>query len=129
MLTGLIALAASFVAALIKQPWMRVLLFFGVVLAVVGSNWGTPADYIKQFLAAAIPLALGVFGVTRVVRFNMLGYFLIVAVLGLAAGAGKLIAQPDGFYRGNGYVVLLILAALLAWPLVAWRGRASGVRV
>ena len=74
----------------------------------------------KQFLAAAIPLAVIVFGVTRLVRFNMLGYFLIVAALALVTGATKLIAQPDVFYRGNGYVVLVILAALLAWPVVAW---------
>ncbi len=125
MLTGLTALVASFVAAFIKQPWLRALLFFGVALAMVGSNWGTPGDYAKQFLAGAIPLGVIVFGVTRLVRFNMLGYFLIVALLSLAGGAAKLIAQPDGFYRVNGYVVLLMLVALLAWPLVAWRGRAS----
>jgi hypothetical protein len=129
MVTGLVGLGASFVAAFIKQPWLRVLLFFGLALALVGSNWGTPADFAKQFVAAAIPLGVFVFGVSRVVRFNILGYFLIAAVLGLAAGAAKLISQLDGFYRGNGYVVLVMLAALLAWPLVAARGRASGARV
>jgi hypothetical protein len=129
MLTGLIALLASFVAAFIKQPWLRILLFLGVALSMVGNNWGTPADYAKQFLAAAIPLAVIVFGVVRVVRFNMLAYFLIVAALALVGGAGNLIAQPDGFYRANGYVVLLILAALLVWPLVAARGQAVRTRV
>jgi membrane protease YdiL (CAAX protease family) len=129
MVTGLVGLGASFVAVFIKQPWLRVLLFFGVALALVGSNWGTPADFAKQFVAAAIPLGVFVFGVSRVVRFNILGYFLIAAVLSLAAGAAKLISQLDGFYRGNGYVVLVMLAALLAWPLVAARGRASGARV
>jgi hypothetical protein len=129
MVTGLVGLGASFVAAFIKQPWLRVLLFFGVALALVGSNWGTPADFAKQFVAAAIPLGVFVFGVTRVVRFNILGYFLIAAVLSLAAGAAKLISQPDGFYRGHGYVVLVMLAALLVWPLVAARGPASGARV
>ncbi len=128
MVAGLIALGASFVAAYIKQPWLRVLLFFGVALAMVGSNWGTPADFVKQFLAAAIPLGVLVFGVTRVVRFNLLGYFLIAAAMSLAAGAAKLVAQPDAFYRVNGYAVLLILAAILAWPLVAWGGRTTGAR-
>jgi hypothetical protein len=65
-----------------------------------------------------------VFGITRVVRFNMLGYFLVVAGTSLVAASAKLVSQPDGFYRGNGYAVLLILAGLLAWPLAAWNTRA-----
>src|SRR5690349_14105151 len=36
-------------------------------------------------------------------------------------GAAGLLAQPDGFYRTNGYAVLLALALLFAWPLAAWR--------
>jgi membrane protease YdiL (CAAX protease family) len=129
MLTGLIALVASFVTAFIKQPWLRVLLFLGAALAMVGTNWGTPADYLKQFLAAAIPLGVVVYGVMRIVRFNILGYFLITALLSLGAGAARLISQPDRFYRGSGYVVLVMMVALLAWPVVAWRGRAPGTQV
>jgi hypothetical protein len=120
MYTGLVALCASFVATNVKQLWLRILLFLGAALATVGTAWGTPSDFAKQFLAGALLLWLLVFGVTRVVRFNLLGYFLVASGTSLLAAAAKLVPQPDGFYRGNGYAVLLILAALLAWPLAAW---------
>ena len=125
MFAGLVALCASFVATNVKQPWVRLLLFLSVALARVGTAWGTPADFAKQFIAEALLLGLLVFGITRIVRFNLLGYFLVVAGTSLLAAAAKLVSQPDGFYRGNGYAVFLILAALLAWPLAAWNTRAA----
>jgi membrane protease YdiL (CAAX protease family) len=120
MYTGLVALCASFVATHVKQPWLRLLLFLSAALATVGAAWGTPADFAKQFIAGTLLLGLLVFGITRVVRFNILGSFLVVAGTSLVAAAAKLVSQPDAFYRGNGYAVLLILAGLLAWPLAAW---------
>jgi membrane protease YdiL (CAAX protease family) len=123
MYTGIVALAASFVAVYVKQPWLKLLLFLAAAVATVGSNWGTPADFLKQFLAGAIVLAVLVLGVTRVVRFNMMGYFLIAAITSLLAGASRLVPQPAPFYRANGYAVLVLLAILLAWPLLAMRNR------
>ena len=125
MYTGLVALCASFAAANVKQPWLRVLLFLSAALATVGTAWGTPGDFAKQFLAGALTLGLVVFGITRVVRFNMLGLFLVVAGTSLLAAAAKLVSQPDTFYRGNGYAVLFMLAGLLAWPLAAWGARGA----
>jgi membrane protease YdiL (CAAX protease family) len=123
MYTGLVALCASFVANNVKQRWLRLLLFLSAALATVGTDWGTPADFAKQFLAGGLLLGLLVFGIRRVVRFNILGSFLVVAGTSLLAAAAKLVSHPDTFYRANGYVVLLILAGLLAWPLAAWRRR------
>jgi hypothetical protein len=125
MYTGLAGLVASFVAAYVKPAWLRTLLFLFTALALVGSNWGSSADFGKQFLSEAVILAVLVVGVTRLVRFNMLGYFLIAASTALLAGASKLVALPDAFYKANGYVVFFVLIALLAWPLVAWRGRTA----
>ena len=125
MYTGLIALGASFVATNVKQSWLRLLLFLSAALATVGTAWGTPVDFAKQFLAGTFLLALLVFGITRVVRFNMLGYFLVVAGTSLLAAAAKLVTQPDTFYRANGYAALLILAGLLAWPLWTWSMRGA----
>jgi hypothetical protein len=125
MYTGLVALCASFVVTNVKQPWLRLLLFLSAALATVGTAWGTPADFAKQFLAGALLLGLLVFGIRRVARFNILGSFLVVTGTSLLAAAAKLVSQPDTFYRANGYVVLLILAGLLAWPLAAWRRRAT----
>src|ERR1700719_2327034 len=58
MYTGLVALCASFVATNVKQPWLRLPLFLGAALATVGTAWGTPADFAKQFLAGALLLGL-----------------------------------------------------------------------
>ncbi len=98
-------------------------------MALVGANWGTPADFGKQFAAGCILLAVLVFGVARVVRFNVLGYFLIAAGTALLSGGIKLVAQPDSVYRANGYAVLLMLAALLTWPLIAWQSGPKPDRV
>jgi hypothetical protein len=125
MYTGLVALCVSFVATNVKQPWLRLLLFLSAVLATVGMAWGTPADFAKQFIAGALLLGLLVFGIRRVVRFNILGCFLVVAGTSLLAAAAKLVSQPDNFYRVNGYAVLLMLAGLLAWPLSSWSRRGA----
>jgi membrane protease YdiL (CAAX protease family) len=125
MVTGLVALAASFIATQLRARWMRFLAFLLGALAVIaisgGGSWGSPVDFVKQWLMQAIFLALVVFGVRRVMRSNILGCFLVLATLALVGDAAALLAQPDAFYRANGYAVVLLLVLLLAWPLVAWR--------
>lgn len=121
LLTGLVTVIASFIAAYVRQSSVRVLLFFLGALSLVGGSWGTPADFVKQFLARLILLGVLVFGVRYLMRFNLLGCFLVVAGTSFVTGAAELLAQPDTFYRTNGYAVLLMLALLFAWPLAAWR--------
>jgi membrane protease YdiL (CAAX protease family) len=120
-MTGFVVVIASFVGAKVRQTWLRVLLFFIGVLAFVGGGWGSPADFAKQFLARLILLVVLVFGVRFVMRFNLLGCFLVLAGTSLFSGAAELLAQPNTFYRANGYGVLLALGLLFAWPVVAWR--------
>src|SRR5260370_355792 len=67
--TGLVALVASFVAAQLRARWLRFLVFLLAALAMLGSNWGSPADFAKQLLAQMIVLAAYVFGVRRVMKF------------------------------------------------------------
>ncbi len=119
-LTGLVALVAGFVAACVRPRWLRVLLVVLAALAMVGS-WGSPAHFAKQALLNLIALGVLWWGVTRVVRFNLLGYFLLVATMTLLRGALELLQQPNSFFRANGYAVVAFLLALLIWPLVAWR--------
>ena len=126
-MTAYVVIIASFVAAKIKGTWLRSLLFFLAVLSVVGGSWGSPADFVKQFLARLILLGILVFGVRYVMRFNLVGCFLVVAGTSLVTGAAELLAQPDAFYRGNGYAVLVTLALLFAWPLAAWRFSSTNV--
>ena len=120
-MTAYVVVIACFIAAKIKSAWLRAVLFLVGVLAVVGGGWGTPADFAKQFLAQLILLGALVLGVRFVVRFNLMGCFLVVAGTSLVTGASELLAQPDAFYRQNGFVVVLVLLLFLAWPLAAWR--------
>ncbi len=130
LLTGLVTAIATFFAAQVRQPALRLLLLLVGALALTGGSWGSPADLAKQFLARLILLSVLVFGVRQVMRFNILGCFLIVAGTSLFGGAAELLSQPDSFYRANGYAVLLALVLLFVWPFVAWRmgdsGRAAG---
>jgi membrane protease YdiL (CAAX protease family) len=125
LLTGLVVAIAAFVAAQVRYTVLRILLLLFSALALVGGGWGSPADFEKQFLARLLLLVVLVFGVQRIMRFNILGCFLIVAGTSLFGGAAELLAQPDSFYRANGYAVLLMLLLLFAWPLAAWRMRGA----
>jgi membrane protease YdiL (CAAX protease family) len=119
--TGLVAATASFFAAQVRQPGLRLVLLLLGALALTGGSWGSPSDLVKQFLGRLILLGVIVFGVRRVMRFNILGCFLVVAGTSLLGGASELLSQPDSFYRANGYAVLSALVLLFAWPFVAWR--------
>jgi hypothetical protein len=118
--TGIFVLASSVLGSKVRVRWVRMLLFLGVAAALV-SNWGTPADFFKQFLLHAILLAIIVNGIRLVSRFNLLGLLLAIASVDLARGAVELLAQPDSFYHAQGYLVVATLALLLGLPLVAWR--------
>lgn len=124
--TGILVLGAAFMAAGVRLRWMRLVMFVAVAAATV-RNWGSPADFLKQFLISAILLAVVVLGIKRVVRFNLLGLFLVLACMALLGGAVELLSQPNAFYRANGYGILVAVVALLAWPLVAWRQGGNGV--
>ncbi|HEY4978094.1 MAG TPA: CPBP family intramembrane glutamic endopeptidase, partial [Candidatus Acidoferrum sp.] len=47
LVTGLVALAASFLGAELRVRWLRLLLFLAVSAALV-SNWGSSADFLQQ---------------------------------------------------------------------------------
>ncbi len=126
LLTGVVALAASFITAQFRAPWMRALVLFLATLALMNGNWGGPADFAKQWVAELILLGVLFFGVGRVMKFNILGCFLVLATIALTSGAADLLGQPDRFYRLNGYAVLFSLLLLLAWPGLAWRARFRG---
>jgi membrane protease YdiL (CAAX protease family) len=119
LVTALIAAVGGFALAHAKSTWIRALLFLGISLALVG-GWGSPADFVKQWLAQIIFLTVVMIGSARVARLNLLGYFLVLAIPSLIMGAQELLSQPNRFYRQQGYVVLAALAGLLIWPLVEW---------
>ena len=121
--TALVAITAGFIVSVVRVKWLRAGVFVAAVLALggLGANWHDAMDVAKHMLIAAVWIAAIDLAVRYVVRFNVLGYFLILAGVGLLGGAGELLRQGDYFYRVNGYGMLAALVALLAWPLVAWR--------
>jgi hypothetical protein len=118
---GFVALAATFVASVLRPTWLKALVFFVATFAAMPSNWGSPADYAKQWIAETILLAVIVLGIRYVMRFNIFGCFLVVGVISLASGAAELLGEPNRFLRLNGYAVVAALVLLLAWPLMNWR--------
>jgi hypothetical protein len=121
LMTGIVVAVAAFVAAQVRHTGLRILLLLLGALSVVPGNWGSPADLAKQFLARLILIIVLTVGVRQVMRFNILGCFLIVAGTSLLGGASELLSQPDSFYRANGYALRLALVLLFAWPFLAWR--------
>ncbi len=120
LLTALLTAIASFVAACIPQKWLRAFLCLGGALAMVGGSWGNAADYAKQSLAELVLLAVLVLGVRYVMKFNLLGCFLVVFA-STALGALSGLLGPDvSFYRTNAVAGLAALLALFGWPLLAW---------
>jgi hypothetical protein len=120
LLTGTFAVVASFLGAELRVRWLRLVLFIALAAAMV-SDWGSGADFLKQFLASVLVLGLVVFGIRNIARFNMLGWFLVIASTMLLGGAAQMLQQPDGFYRIQGYWIIGVLVLLMGWPLVAWR--------
>ena len=123
--SGVVALASAFLAAELRVRWLRLLLFLAVAASMVAS-WGSLLDFFQQFAVAAILLGFVVFGVRRVARFNLLGWFLVIASTRLLGGSVELLAQPNKFYQTQGYIVAAALGLLLLWPLMTWRMQPSG---
>jgi membrane protease YdiL (CAAX protease family) len=119
--TGLVSAVGSFVAAQVRQPGLQALFLVFGALALVGGGWGSPADFGKQFLTQLAVLVVVVLGVRRIVRFNLLGCFLIASGTSLVSGAAVLMSQPEAFYKANAYGVIAALILLYVWPLSLWK--------
>jgi hypothetical protein len=120
LLTGALALIAAFVADRIPQAWLRLFLFVLAALSFVGGSWINGWGLVQQFVAELLVFAAIILGVRYLVRFNLLGCFLVVAGVTLIGACSALLDQPAPFYRTNGYAVIVALVALLIWPLAAW---------
>jgi hypothetical protein len=108
---------------MVRSKWLRVLIFVLAVLALGGfsANWHDPMDVAKKMVIGTVWIAVIDLAVRYLIRYNVLGYFLILSGLSLMAGAGEMLRHPDYFYRANGYGVVAALVVLFGWPLVAWR--------
>jgi hypothetical protein len=124
--TVLVVLAAlaGLIAMYVRPVWPRVIFFFALALSQVSSPFST-AQFVQQFLLECFFLAVVWWGISRVIRFNLLGYFLLLAGSSLLQAAISGISQPNPYIRANGAATLVMLLLLLMWPLMAWRRAAN----
>jgi len=124
LLTGLLCLAAGFLADCVRSRWLQGTLFVALA-ALSASDYASAGSFARGAGLTLLTLAVIWLGVTQLARFNLMGYFLLIMLLALAKGGGELLQQPNPFFRANGYAVAAFGVLLLAWPVVAWR-RAPG---
>jgi hypothetical protein len=117
---GTLGLAAGLIAIYVRRTWMQA----GLVILCAGlmtTNVATPAGFLRDAVLHMVTIAALWFGVTRIARFNVMGYFLLAAMAALVPTAIDLLRQPNTYFRMNGYVLMISASALIAWPLVLWR--------
>ena len=119
---GFLGLAAGLIARYIRPAWMRAALL--VLYAVLtATNVASSGAFLREAALQLVTAAAVWYGVTRIARFNALGYVLLAAVITLVSAAVDLLQQPNGSLRVNGCVVLAVAAAIVAWPLLRWQRR------
>jgi hypothetical protein len=124
---GLLSLAAGLIAIYVRPAWMRAALML-LYAALMATNVATPSAFFRDAAFHLLEVAAVWYGVTRIARFNALGYFLLAAMLVLFPAAIDLLEQPNSYFHANGYAVVAIALAFLAWPLSGTGFSLSGLR-
>ncbi len=121
---GAVGLVAALIATYVRALWMRagIMVFYAVVMA---TNVATPGAFLRDAAFHLVVIVVLWLGVTHIARFNVMAYFLLAAITALVSGAAGLIQQPNAYFHANGYAVVAVGIAVLAWPLVLWQ-RGSG---
>ena len=122
--TGLIGLAAGLIVAYVRPVWMRIGLLI-LIAVLTATDVATPGAFAREAAFRLVVIIVVWLGVTRIARFNVMGYFLFGAMITLVPAAVELLEQPNIYFHGNGYAVIACALAILAWPLVAWRRGAA----
>jgi membrane protease YdiL (CAAX protease family) len=121
---GLLGLAAGLIAACVRPAWMRAALMI-LYAALMATNMATPGAFFREAAFQLVAVAALWYGVTHIARFNVLGYFLLAAIIALVPVAIELLEQPNPYLHANGYAVLAFALAILAWPLLRWQRGAA----
>ncbi len=116
LVSALIGLFAGFAGQWRIRPAAPVLFFVLLILVFAGAPANGP-DYAKNAALAAVQVGICWWLVTRVYRFNLLGYFLTISILPLVASVMELARQPALFYKLNGAVSALGIAGLVGLAL------------
>ena len=117
---GVLALALGFASWYLRRAWQQWLLLIALAVLMV-PDWGSAGDFAQRAAATFVGLAVIWWGAQRVVRFNLLGYFLIFGLLLLAGPAADLLRQPNSFFHANGWTLAATGVVLLLWTFGAWQ--------
>jgi hypothetical protein len=121
---GFIGLAAGLIAAYVRPCWMRAALLV-LVAILLTTNVASTGSFFREAAVHLVVVLVLWYGVTRIVRFNVLGYFLLAAMLALISAAIGLLQQPNSDFHANGYAVVAFAVCILAWPLMRWKRNAA----
>jgi hypothetical protein len=121
LMAGLLGLAAGLIALYVRTPWMRAALLI-LCAALLTTNVATPGAFFRDAAFHLLTIAALWYGVTQIARFNVLGYFLLAAMMALVPAAFELLEQPNPYLHANGYAVFAFALAILAWPLIRKQG-------
>jgi hypothetical protein len=121
---GVLALVAGVFSLYLRRFSLQVLAL-GLVAVFVAPRWGSAGDLVQSIVVGWAGLLILWWGVRRVVRFNLLGYFLLTALASLGAASAELLGQPNSYYRAHGWAVVAVALLLLVWPVSAWLRRGS----
>jgi len=127
LIPGMIAIIVALVAAYIRLRWMRAGMVV-LVAVLLATNAATPGTFLWEAAFHVAIFAALWLSVKHIVRFNVLGYFLLAAMTALVPDAIELLAQPNAYFRANGYAVIVFAIALLAWPLMFWLRNTTSAR-
>ena len=120
IVVGLLGIAAGLIAAYVRPAWMRASLLI-LYAALMATNVATPGAFFREAGFQLVALAALWFALTRIARFNVLGYVLLVAMIVLIPAAIDLLDQPNPRLHANGYAILALALVVLAWPLMRWQ--------
>jgi len=116
---GLIGLTVGLIAAYVRPVWMRAALVVLVALLIT-TDVATPGAFLRDAAFHLVTVAVIWLLVTRIVRFNVMGYFLLAAMISVVPVAVELLQQPNAYFRMNGYAVVAFVLVLAGWPLLSW---------
>jgi membrane protease YdiL (CAAX protease family) len=127
LIPGMIAIIVALIARYIRPGWMRAAMV-GLVAVLLATNAATPGTFLEEAAFHMAIFAALWLSLKHIVRFNVLGYFLLAAMTSLLPDAIELLAQPNELFRANGYAAMASAVALLGWPLIFWLRNVTAAR-
>jgi hypothetical protein len=117
---GLLALAIGF-SSYCSRSYAMQTLALAILALLTAPTAGSAGEFVQRAAVTFTGLALLWWASKRIVRFNLLGYFLVAILSSLLPAAVELLRQPNAFFQANGWFLFAAMAGFLLWPLALWQ--------